>query len=528
MFKKILVSLCLFLALALPAYPAVYYFDYAAGDDSTGDGSTGNPWKSIDRCTTTRADGDECRGAKVAITALSGTCTFTNGSTTVTTSEDQTAVVSAGDLVSKNTGLEGWWEVASVASGAITLGHEYWGIGTSGAAVTGYFSTPVAVPDQIDFNDSSVIVSGGWDLSGPTQDGWTVLKTTGSYGLNFGFMNTNLSVSKFIFLGTSSWFFSSNTNTGSSLSDLHIAADSSIGLGSLSSYEMTLSNITLTGGITPGLIAPSSGTLSSVYIYSVGTGGGDYSLGFTAPGPTICNDIRIYNAIQYAISINGPNSTISDLIIDTVRTSSYSDAVWASSIGGKLTIANADISGVARLLTNNASQFISLIFVGGTFSYSGDAYYGSAGYSSQEPRRPHLVLAPASGDAKSYWYRGTVEHDSSGECRSGKCLYIADFVQTYYWMTVPVGTTKITSVAGDATLSVYAKKTAGYTGTTYLRAVMDSRIIQEEEITPTTSWVQYSTVVDTTDLVADKFIELYVICKASAGGLYIDDYSVSQ
>ena len=58
-----------FIAMLLLLFPAnalatAYYFDLASGDDSTGDGSNSNPWKTIDKCTTSRSAGDECRGAR--------------------------------------------------------------------------------------------------------------------------------------------------------------------------------------------------------------------------------------------------------------------------------------------------------------------------------------------------------------------------------------------------------------------------------------------------------------------------------
>src|SRR3990172_5674699 len=166
------------LLISSPVYGANFYFDLASGNDTTGDGSSGNPWKTIDKCTTTRSAGDECRGAKTTITTLAGTLTFTNGSTSVATSVDQTAVVAAGDIVGKNSGLEGWWKVASLTSSAITLTYQYWGISGSGDAVTAYKITPVTASEEYDINSSGsaenlLKISGGWDLTGPTQDGLT-------------------------------------------------------------------------------------------------------------------------------------------------------------------------------------------------------------------------------------------------------------------------------------------------------------------------------------------------------------------
>ena len=82
---------------------AIVYCDFASGNDTTGDGSASNPYKTITKASTGLSGDDEVRCAKSpAPTALDGTLTFTDGSTSVATSADLTAVLAAKDFVSLN------------------------------------------------------------------------------------------------------------------------------------------------------------------------------------------------------------------------------------------------------------------------------------------------------------------------------------------------------------------------------------------------------------------------------------------
>jgi len=102
--------------------PTINYCDYAAGNDSTGDGSAGNPYKTITKASTGLSGGDEVRVAKSADpSAMAGTMTFTDGSKSVATSVDLTGSLAAKDFVGLNTTGETWWEIASITSTTIRL-----------------------------------------------------------------------------------------------------------------------------------------------------------------------------------------------------------------------------------------------------------------------------------------------------------------------------------------------------------------------------------------------------------------------
>ena len=81
----------------------IYYVDLVSGNDSTGDGSSGNPYKTHNKVATLWSTGDELRLAKTSAPSSvgSGNIVFTDGSTTVTTSVSLVGTVAVGDYIGK-------------------------------------------------------------------------------------------------------------------------------------------------------------------------------------------------------------------------------------------------------------------------------------------------------------------------------------------------------------------------------------------------------------------------------------------
>jgi len=168
----------------------IVYWDFLNGNDETGDGSAGNPYKTLSKATTGLTGGDEVRCAKSPDPANLGcNLTFTDGSKSVATSEDLTAVLGAYDFVSLNTAGETWWEISSINSTTITLVVAYRGTGGTGTGykrgITGSIAG-VTVADGTSSNavhtisasgssaSSKLKLSFGWNLAGtPAQDGQT-------------------------------------------------------------------------------------------------------------------------------------------------------------------------------------------------------------------------------------------------------------------------------------------------------------------------------------------------------------------
>lgn len=179
----------------------IVYCDYTNGDDDTGDGSAGNPYKTITKASTGLSGGDEVRVAKSpAHTALSGTLAWVDGSRTINTTEDLTGVLAAKDFVGKNAAGETWWEISSITSSSITLVVAYRGstetvasykAGVTDTGSAAASSTVIQAPSASGSSGSLIKISGGWNLSGtPAQDGHTFFWQSGANKYGYGLHTT--------------------------------------------------------------------------------------------------------------------------------------------------------------------------------------------------------------------------------------------------------------------------------------------------------------------------------------------------
>jgi hypothetical protein len=167
----------------------ILYVAPDTGSDSTGDGAYNNPYKTIAGAMAVypnnRNDGDEIRVKKSgANTSISGTVTWTDGSTSVTKTGGNWAAespaVGKGDYIGNTT--IGFWEVAAVSTTTCTLVKAF--AGTTGAKSTERLTTfDITTTGHFEnlspqFNAAAFgkrpRVSGGWTLAAsPTQDGVT-------------------------------------------------------------------------------------------------------------------------------------------------------------------------------------------------------------------------------------------------------------------------------------------------------------------------------------------------------------------
>lgn len=180
---------------------AIKYCDYAAGNDTTGDGTAGNPYKTIDKASTGATGGDEVRCAKSAAPSAiggGGNWQWTDGSTSVVIAGDYSTDVAAKDFITKNVGTDCPWEVSSIAyaggNTTITLVATY--SGTTEAVATyklGVTDTGTAAATGTNVQSilasgtaaARLMISGGWNLGGtPAQDGvtWFWQSGTPKYG----------------------------------------------------------------------------------------------------------------------------------------------------------------------------------------------------------------------------------------------------------------------------------------------------------------------------------------------------------
>lgn len=534
--RKAFLAIALVLLCAFNAQATVYYFDLASGNDTTGDGSYGNPWKTIDKCSTGRTGGDECRGAKSTITTLSGTLTFTNGSTTVNTSQDLSGAVAAGDFIGKNTGVDAWWVVASATSTTITITNQYWAPTGSGDAVTGYKITPIAASEQYDVNcDGSsgnrIKISGGWDLSTQTQTGVTAFN---AYSTTHGVALNNddwIEFSHFVIRATGA--------TGSPIShsggdncyfhDIWIAESTTYRAVNLVAAFNTYENIYISeSGSYSFYVSGNNNNFKNVYVYSPGNANNEYGF-YLASGFNTFENLRIYNSYDDNLYIGtdlGFN-LFKDCHFITNRNAS-SNNITISASAPENRFFNTTASGSTGYVVENGSYYGTNYFVNNNFTAGSSGTYIPGSTSYDVIAAPTLATQETGGDAVRYYgTRGTITSDSSASARSGKALKYTPLSAGFY-IGERVGTVKITSTSSDITLGVYVKDDGSFNGAPYAVVVRNGKWLSKTAITPTTSYAQVTFTAAAADLVLGDYLDLWILTDASAGNFWVDDFSASQ
>ena len=179
---------------------AIVYCSWATGSDTTGDGSAGNPYKTITKASTGLTGGDEVRVAKSPDpTALTGTTAWTLNGTTVTGADTLfTSELAIGDFISAPDG--NWYEVITITSDtAATLfkvypsatqsGYSSKKLGVTDTGAAAAWNTVVQEVKSSGTGSANLIISGGWDLSTQQQTGQTYFRqmhTTFSTRTGFG------------------------------------------------------------------------------------------------------------------------------------------------------------------------------------------------------------------------------------------------------------------------------------------------------------------------------------------------------
>lgn len=517
-----LTILCLALALSGPAHAANYYFDLASGNDTTGDGTAGNPWKTIDKCTTGRSAGDECRGALTAITTLDGTLTFTDGSVTVSTSTDQSAVVAANDVISKQGNGEAWWKVASVASGAITLSVAYYGNGTgSGDAVTGYKITPTTSTDgdiqSAGSAGSYIKISGGWNLGTETQTGVTAFLSSEGSPLDWN-ARAYIWLDNFIILPGSNNCIDAIDGVFAKLTNIYCAGSTTYPSSqhiNLSSNNAYLDTIAMTGGAGYGLVVDNLAFIENLYGYSVGTGVGDYGFYLNEDHAVIAKTIRFAGSPRQVLAI------FSSSMI-------FIESFYFQNSGAYPTALINDSNNVRfsnGIFTGGAASFDAIgeniVFVNMPFDIT-TSFVGTA-----SSIYPSISVCVTGSDCYLIDTFGKITHDSTAAARSGKALKFTP-TTAKSGIAYRVGTVKISSVATDITLNAYLKDDADFNGEVIWWVSRNGTFVSKTDKTPTTSYVKESIVVAAADLVADEYLDLFVQAHGTTGNVWIDDFSAEQ
>lgn len=269
----------------------IKYCSWATGNDTTGDGSASNPYKTITKASTGLTGGDEVRVAKSpGPTNLTGTLSFTNDSTAVTgTGTAFTTELTAGDFVLGGDGY--WWEIVTITSDtSATLYCPYSGTTQSGVASqklgvtdTGEAAAAATIVQQISSSGiapANLKISGGWDLSTETQIGQTFFRQIHStfnnrwgYGL-YILSKNNYEITRLHFLRYNYGIFN-NSSYNYNISSPICNSNAVCGIYNGSSYNFDISSPICSLNTQYGIFNSSSYNynISSPTLYSNGVHG---------------------------------------------------------------------------------------------------------------------------------------------------------------------------------------------------------------------------------------------------------------
>ena len=174
---------------------AFIHTNFLTGNDTTGNGSTATPYKTVFKALEVAVSSDFIKVAGGQWSSnLAGTFTFTFNTNVVTTSVSQVGTVLVDDILSFEDGQFGFdrfhVKVLAVTTSTITT-QLIWGMDTvtvSGVKriETYHYSTSGATAFETQTTTginpggrTGITVSGGWSNDFATQSGWTVVRRTG-------------------------------------------------------------------------------------------------------------------------------------------------------------------------------------------------------------------------------------------------------------------------------------------------------------------------------------------------------------
>lgn len=460
----------------------IVYCDFVNGDDDTGDGSAENPYKTIDVASAGLVGGDEIRCAKSPVpSSLSGSLTWTNGSSSVGTSQDLTGILAARDFIRKASlnaaDYDIWWEISSITSTTITLVQTFRGYTeTCSSLKLGTTDTGTATADQDvqgpgtdgSSRDSKIAITGGWDLSTETQTGETWFRQTGASRLGNGLASydfTYISISKLHFLRYN-YGINLNDARGWEIEYCQILGPGTSAIFSNAPIDIQFSHVTSNGLLSLG--AASAPLLQADNILVVN--GGLESYGILTGAVLRNSDLTLYE--------------------------------------GSLT---RDVSGTT----------ISLMAYAPCKCYNFPSITPSV---QNAPPGQSVLMKNIGGSAaeKAFQYYGNAQKDSTN-ARSGSCICV-----TPGDAEIPFDQVLRLAVAASTqkTVSIYMKKSGLFNGTVKAALMFKGEFLADWAMwTMTTSYQQFSLTAQAADIDESGVLELWIRVTGNAGSVYIDDLS---
>lgn len=247
---------------------AFIHTNFLTGNDTTGNGSTATPYKSVQKALAVASSNDfiKVAGGQWSST-LSGNFTFTYGSNTIDTSVSQVGTVLVDDVISFQDGEFGFdkFHIKVTAVTASTITMAMWWMGStittntvkrietyhySNSTGTNFEIWTAGTTTQQPNGRTGITISGGWSNDFTTQGGWTVARRTGQAasvstgGFLFDFFNASIGT-----WGQDLIFEKFLNHTSSGILRLGGTANQSFALGDCASTRASLLSATQSVGV---------------------------------------------------------------------------------------------------------------------------------------------------------------------------------------------------------------------------------------------------------------------------------------
>jgi hypothetical protein len=535
-----------FVFYAQIAAATINYCDWETGDDDTGDGSASTPYKTIYKCTTGLTGGDECRVAKTgAHTALTGTLTFTDQSDSVATSDDLTSELTAGDFIGKNTDDNLWWRVESLTSTTITLEFEY--SGTS-EATTAYKMTAsdqgsaVSSLQEMDgiatsgsSDTSRIKISGGWDLTGPTQNGETYFVITSATQLGIGLDLNNYSYLEISNLNYAYGYTSIYTSSSSdyvTIDDVHsFGARNGIFINNINTNTNIVKNCNVTAtyaavrvyGQLENFVARSVS-----YDEAVQFGGGDGLVG------TLKNvEVHNMNTSTYA----GVHLARGFIFIDNLTITDAPKAILMDNAATAVLVKNLTIDTVTTIYDISSGVFLFKAHNPSITNMTTERAYAMSNWTPIFSLEDGMAWYITDEDGIAGNNRGFVGEGAevtwpfsanrSGQGRGLKLTPSKTNLHDEYILLV--GQYTPAQSGKDVYISFYAKEDASADGETFFAVYQGGRIAMRwQSITLSTDYKLFKFKIDAADVSPYPMLFYFKCIEGYGYSYYLDDFSVSQ
>lgn len=485
----------------------IVYCDYTSGDDSTGTGAAGAPYKTITQASTGLTGGDEVRVAQnAAPTALAGTLAWVDGSNTITTSADLSGVLAAKNFI-RPIGRTLPWEVLSVTSDTITLKVAYCGTTQTAASYkinphdTGTAAgstTTIQGVSASGISGTPLIISGGWNLSTLAQTGetWFLQSGTSLYGYGlYQDAKTDVTVSDMGFLRYNYGFHQNSTSTGD--------RENLYGIG-----------------CARGVTVYAYNSKSVMYgLYGAGCTGIGVYINSSSSGTGSLTDVKVYSCTDVGISISSALGM--SLITPTAKRCVTGIEAWGTL---SMKIVSPTVENCTTGIVNDYGS--ELVVYNPTLTSNTTDMSVSNLAGSELPVLFSHYHNGVAGDNRAYGMYG-VSQSNTADARTGVCLKISPTSATQYFRQ-RIGLCRVASTGADITLGVYIKDDAAFNGT--LEAAiyhLGECITDWASWTPTTTYTLNTALADASDLVVGEMLELWVRVTGTAGNVYIDDSTPS-